>query len=240
MWSKHTDTAFIRCIFRQCCIPILKKLFEVNDRHVRLILLKYFPLYVSMFDRDVLQSFILPEVSYLNNYDIFISSVFQLLFAINIQSIAYEEKTSHLHYLHQFSIVCITLHYLHHPAWSVSACFTRINFHHLELSASSPTLLASTSIACIVMYTQPYCDCLFQLRLGLQDSDDELVSATFSAMQYLVSLLGAHVIIGGERVQQFTERRPKVTLGLYWKSFINCCLKSEKNDWVIENIYGPN
>ncbi|XP_028410925.1 protein-associating with the carboxyl-terminal domain of ezrin-like isoform X2 [Dendronephthya gigantea] len=96
-------------LFRQCCVPILKKLFEVNDRHVRLILLKYFPLYVSMFDKDALQSFILPE-----------------------------------------------------------------------------------------------------LRLGLQDSDDELVSATFSAMQYLVPVLGAHVIIGGERLQQFTERRPKL------------------------------
>jgi hypothetical protein len=52
--------------------------------------------------------------------------------------------------------------------------------------------------------------CYFQLRLGLQDSDDELVSATFSALQYLVPLLGAHVIIGGERLRQFTERRPKV------------------------------
>ena len=51
---------------------------------------------------------------------------------------------------------------------------------------------------------------VFQLRLGLQDSDDELVSATFSALQYLVPVLGAHVIVGGERIQQFTERRPKV------------------------------
>jgi hypothetical protein len=47
--------------------------------------------------------------------------------------------------------------------------------------------------------------------LGLQDSDDELVSATFSALQYLVPLLGAQVIVGGERTQQFTERRPKVS-----------------------------
>ena len=55
---------------------------------------------------------------------------------------------------------------------------------------------------------------LFQLRLGLQDSDDELVSATFSALQYLVPIVGGHVIIGGERMQQFTERRPKVCIEL--------------------------
>ena len=46
--------------------------------------------------------------------------------------------------------------------------------------------------------------------LGLRDSDDELVSATFSALQYLVPLLGSKIVIGGERMQQFTERRPKV------------------------------
>ena len=51
----------------------------------------------------------------------------------------------------------------------------------------------------------------------MQDSDDELVSATFSALQYLVPLLGAHVIIGGERLRQFTERRPKVTVNLVKK-----------------------
>ena len=51
--------------YRERCIPIIRKLFEVNDRHVRLILLRYFHLYVSMFDKNILQSVILPEVSYL-------------------------------------------------------------------------------------------------------------------------------------------------------------------------------
>lgn len=46
--------------------------------------------------------------------------------------------------------------------------------------------------------------------LGLHDSDDELVSSTFNALQHLVPLLGSKVVIGGERMQQFTERRPKV------------------------------
>lgn len=46
--------------------------------------------------------------------------------------------------------------------------------------------------------------------LGLRDSDDELVSSTFSALQHLVPLLGSKIVIGGERIQQFTERRPKI------------------------------
>lgn len=95
-------------LYKESCIPILRKLFEVNDRHVRLILLKYFPLYGTMFEKEVLKN-----------------------------------------------------------------------------------------------------DIMHQLMLGLRDSDDELVSATFSALQYLVPLLGSQIVIGGERSQQFTERRPK-------------------------------
>lgn len=42
------------------------------------------------------------------------------------------------------------------------------------------------------------------------DSDNEMVSVTFNAMQHLVPLLGANVIVGGGRQSQFVERGLKV------------------------------
>ncbi|XP_046844507.1 protein-associating with the carboxyl-terminal domain of ezrin-like [Xenia sp. Carnegie-2017] len=96
-------------LFKECCIPIVIKLFQVKDRHVRLILLKYIANYASMFEKDVLKLEILP-----------------------------------------------------------------------------------------------------QLRLGLIDSDNEMVSVTFNAMQHLVPLLGANIIVGGGRQSQFVERGLKI------------------------------
>ena len=64
VYQQKYNTGIFTVFCRECCIPILGKLFEVNDRHVRLILLQYFHLYVGMFDKNVLQSVILPEVSW--------------------------------------------------------------------------------------------------------------------------------------------------------------------------------
>ena len=48
--------------FREHCIPILMTLWSIRDGHVRMILLKYFGLYATSFEEEVLENFILPQV----------------------------------------------------------------------------------------------------------------------------------------------------------------------------------
>ncbi|EDO34375.1 predicted protein [Nematostella vectensis] len=53
-----------------------------------------------------------------------------------------------------------------------------------------------------------------QMLIGLRDTDDSLVSATFHALAALVPLLGGEVVVGGQRQKYFTEGRPKFSMGV--------------------------
>ena len=63
-----------------------------------------------------------------------------------------------------------------------------------------------------------WCYFVYQLNAGLRDCDDELVSATFSALQYLVPVLGSQNVLGsgsnilggGEGSRYFTDTKPRV------------------------------
>lgn len=48
-----------------------------------------------------------------------------------------------------------------------------------------------------------------QMLIGLRETDDSIVSATFSALAVMVPILGANVVVGGERRKYFIEGRPK-------------------------------
>ena len=49
-------------LFREKIIPILANIFHVRDMQIRLVLLKFFPNYVGMFDQSQLEDVILPLV----------------------------------------------------------------------------------------------------------------------------------------------------------------------------------
>jgi len=48
-----------------------------------------------------------------------------------------------------------------------------------------------------------------QMLIGLRETDDRIVAATFSALAVMVPILGADVVVGGERKKHFIEGRPK-------------------------------
>lgn len=48
-----------------------------------------------------------------------------------------------------------------------------------------------------------------QMLIGLRETDDRIVSATFSSLAVMVPILGANVVVGGERKKYFIEGRPK-------------------------------
>ena len=48
------------------------------------------------------------------------------------------------------------------------------------------------------------------MLIGLRETDDRIVAATFSALSVMVPILGANVVVGGERRKYFIEGRPKV------------------------------
>ncbi|XP_038063458.1 protein-associating with the carboxyl-terminal domain of ezrin-like [Patiria miniata] len=48
-----------------------------------------------------------------------------------------------------------------------------------------------------------------QLLIGLKDNHDELVSASLRGLADTVPILGAHLVVGGERIKYFVEGRPK-------------------------------
>ena len=50
------------------------------------------------------------------------------------------------------------------------------------------------------------------MLLGLRDSDDRIVAATFNALAVLVHILGGGVVVGGEKRKTFFEGRPKVSV----------------------------
>lgn len=56
--------------------------------------------------------------------------------------------------------------------------------------------------------------CFYQMLIGLRETDDRIVSATFSALAVMVPILGASVVVGGERRKLFIEGRPKVRLNV--------------------------
>ncbi|XP_031569529.1 protein-associating with the carboxyl-terminal domain of ezrin-like [Actinia tenebrosa] len=99
-------------LFRQYCTPILKKLWVIKDLHIRIMLLKFFPLFSKAFEVEDLEKVVLP-----------------------------------------------------------------------------------------------------QILIGLRDTNDSLVSATFYALATLVPILGGEVVVGGERQKYFIEGRPKFSLG---------------------------
>ena len=49
-------------LFKEKIIPILANIFHVRDMQIRLVLLKFFPNYVGMFDQSQLEDVILPLV----------------------------------------------------------------------------------------------------------------------------------------------------------------------------------
>ncbi|XP_071802194.1 protein-associating with the carboxyl-terminal domain of ezrin-like [Asterias amurensis] len=48
-----------------------------------------------------------------------------------------------------------------------------------------------------------------QLLIGLKDCQDELVAASLKALAEIVPILGAQLVVGGERIKYFVEGRPK-------------------------------
>lgn len=48
-----------------------------------------------------------------------------------------------------------------------------------------------------------------QMLIGLRETDDRIVSATFSALAVIVPILGSTIVVGGERRKYFIEGRPK-------------------------------
>eukprot|EP00058_Branchiostoma_floridae_P006974 XP_002592462.1 hypothetical protein BRAFLDRAFT_118920 [Branchiostoma floridae] len=50
---------------------------------------------------------------------------------------------------------------------------------------------------------------LRQLLLGLKDTNDQIVAATFRALAEVVPVLGGEVVVGGQRKKYFKEGRPK-------------------------------
>ncbi|XP_035684200.1 protein-associating with the carboxyl-terminal domain of ezrin-like [Branchiostoma floridae] len=50
---------------------------------------------------------------------------------------------------------------------------------------------------------------LRQLLLGLKDTNDQIVAATFRALAEVVPVLGGEVVVGGQRKKFFKEGRPK-------------------------------
>ena len=61
-------------------------------------------------------------------------------------------------------------------------------------------------------------DCVLrflQMLIGLRETDDRIVAATFSALAVMVPILGSNIVVGGERRKYFIEGRPKVYSCLY-------------------------
>ena len=59
------------------------------------------------------------------------------------------------------------------------------------------------------------------MLIGLRETDNRIVSATFSALAVMVPILGANVVVGGERKKYFIEGRPKVRLSLKFPQQLN-------------------
>ena len=52
---------------------------------------------------------------------------------------------------------------------------------------------------------------IFQILIGLRDSNDAIVSATFHGLASIVPILGGSVVVGGERAKYFSDSRPSVS-----------------------------
>ena len=58
------------------------------------------------------------------------------------------------------------------------------------------------------------------MLIGLRETDDRIVPATFSALAVMVPILGADVVVGGERSKHFIEGRPKVRIKILSLDFV--------------------
>ena len=56
--------------------------------------------------------------------------------------------------------------------------------------------------------------------MGLKDSNDEIVAATFQALAELVPLLGGQTVVGGQFNEHFHDMKPDVSFFVV----IFCCI----------------